>query len=250
MHTKLLTQILPTMLIGSLGSASAALVANQTVGIDFASANPAFGAASGGTSGNFIEFSSSLADGATSGVVTLTQDLTGAAVAGVSFTVTNNLGKDASLTSVASNDTMVPAPFTGAEIFDDSWGGANVGSTTRADAGALANGANIVIFFAGLDDSLTYDLTGGGNFVNNNFDTIWTSGATTATTDNGTTPFVTLSDLSTDGAGNLSVTVEREAVQLFIAAVTLTANAPMIPEPSSSLLMGLGLLAGLARRRR
>ena len=201
------------------------LSAGETIGIDFASPNAVFGAIGDGTSGNFIEFTSSVTDG-DSETIALTQNLIGAAVTDVFLTVENNLGKEASLTGVASNNTAVPAPFDGAEIFDDSWGGANVGNDTRADFGPLTDSANIVLTFSGLDDSLTYDLTGGGNFANNNFDTIWTSGDTTATTDNGTTPFVTLSDLSTDGAGNLSVTVERDAVQLLISAVTLTANGP------------------------
>ncbi|MEN8755254.1 MAG: PEP-CTERM sorting domain-containing protein [Akkermansiaceae bacterium] len=121
----------------------------------------------------------------------------------------------------------------------------SVGNSGRADFGTLNNASNIVLTFTGLDDSLSYDVTGGGNFTNNNFDTVWTFGATTATTNNGVAPFVTLAGLSTDGSGNLSVIVTRGANQLLFSAVSLTA----IPEPSSSLLMGLGLLAGFARRR-
>ena len=220
-----------THLITTLGllalqqSAYSQLSSGETIGIDFASPNAVFGAAGDGTSGNFIEFTSSVTDG-DSETIALTQNLTGVAVTNVFLTVENNLGKEASLTGVTSNNTAVSPPFDGAEIFDDSWGGANVGNDSRADFGPLADGANIVLTFSGLDDSLTYDIKGGGNFGNNNFDTTWTSGDTTATTANGTTPFVTLSGLITDGSGNLSVTVERDAAQLLISAVTLTANGP------------------------
>ena len=50
-------------------------------------------------------------------------------------------------------------------------------NANRADTGTLAADANIVITFTGLDTSFLYDLTGGGSFGNDNFNTIWTSGA-------------------------------------------------------------------------
>ncbi|MEN8866724.1 MAG: hypothetical protein ABF380_05125 [Akkermansiaceae bacterium] len=226
MTQKLLPVILAVLGVFSLHQPSyCQLALGETIGIDFASPNSLFGSGGDGTSGNFIEFTSTIANGA-SETITLSQNLAGTAVTGVSLTVENNLGKEASLTGVTSNNTAVPAPFDGADIFDDNWGGASVGNSGRADFGTLNNTSNIVLTFTGLDDSLSYDVTGGGNFNNNNFDTVWTSGGTTATTVNNVTPFVTLSSLTTDGTGNLSITITRASAQLLFSAVTLTAMEP------------------------
>ena len=84
-----------------------------------------------------------------------------------------------------------------------------------------------VLTFTGLDDELCYNVTGGGAFNNNNFDTIWTAGDVSATTDSTSTTggeFVTLSKLATDGSGNLAVTVRRANVQILFTAVTIVAN--------------------------
>ena len=74
---------------------------------------------------------------------------------------------------------------------------------------------------------MLYSVTGGGAFNNNNFDTVWTAGDVSATTDSVSATggeFVTLSDLATDGSGNLSVTVTRANVQILFTAVTIEAT--------------------------
>ena len=203
-------------------------ILGTTVGFDFESPTPAFGDASVGTSGNFNLFNTQATDGATisqTGFI----DLTGASVPSLGLEVANNLGKDTGLTGVVSNATTV-SPFNETSIYTDSYGAANVGNPNRADTGELTDDSNIVLTFTGLDDGLLYDVTGGGAFNNSNFDTVWTAGDMSATTDSVSTTggeFVTLSDLATDGSGNLSVTVTRANVQLLFSAVTIEATEPV-----------------------
>ena len=197
---------------------------------DFESPTPAFptdGSNAGvGTNPatNFNLFDTQAADGATVSFSGVVIDLAGAPVAGVGLDVTNNLGKATGLTGVVSNMTI--SPFDDTSIYSDNYGAANVGNMDRADFGELTDESNIVLTFTGLDDELCYNVTGGGAFDNNNFDTIWTAGFVSATTDSTSTTggeFVTLSNLVTDGSGNLTVTVRRANVQILFSAVTIRA---------------------------
>ena len=206
-------------------TAQAQLAIGDVAGFDFESPTPVFGDMSVGTdsSTNFNLFDTQAADGETvmqSGFV----DLTGAPIMGLGLEVTNNLGKDTGLTGVVSNPTV--SPFNDTSIYSDSYGAANVGNMDRADFGLLTDDSNIVLTFTGLDDELSYNVTGGGAFNSNNFDTVWTAGDVSATTDSTSATggaFVTLSDLATDGSGNLTVTVTRANVQLLFSAVTIEA---------------------------
>ena len=210
-------------------TAQAQLTIGDVAGFDFESPTPVFptdGSSAGvGTNAatNFNLYNTQAADGTTvmqSDFV----DLAGAPVTGLCLEVTNNLGKDTGLTGVVSNPTV--SPFNDTSIYSDSYGAANVGNMDRADFGLLTEESNIVLTFTGLDDELCYNVTGGGGFNSNNFDTVWTAGDVSATTDSTSTTggaFVTLSDLATDGSGNLTVTVTRANVQLLFSAVTIEA---------------------------
>ena len=233
--------------------AQGAITVGTVIGIDFESPSPVFGTGSVGTASatNFNTFDVQAADGATASFVGTVIDTLGVSILDVGIDVTNNLGKATGLTGVFSGATTV-APFNETSIYSDSYGAANVVSMNRADFGTLTDASNVVIRFTGLDDSFTYDLTGGGVFGSNNpnnFNTIWASGGQSATTDSDSSSggeFVTLAGLAPDSSGELSVTVTRANVQLLFSAVTLTA----VPEPSTSLLAGLAGLGLLVRRRR
>ena len=211
-------------------TAQAQLTIGDVAGFDFESPTPVFptdGSSAGvGTNAatNFNLYNTQAADGTTvmqSDFV----DLAGAPVTGLCLEVTNNLGKDTGLTGVVSNPTV--SPFNDTSIYSDSYGAANVGNMDRADFGLLTEESNIVLTFTGLDDELSYNVTGGGAFNSNNFDTVWTAGDVSATTDSVSATggeFVTLSDLATDGSGNLSVTVTRANVQILFTAVTIEAT--------------------------
>lgn len=231
------------------GASNAAIVAGDTIGIDLATPAPVFGstpnvAPAAGT--NFNAFNTQTADGATAsaGVGSLIRTSDGAAVAGVDFSVTNNMGKASGLTGVTGQ--AGPAPFDDATIYEDNYGAANVGNSGRADFGNLPDGANLVFTFSGLDDSLLYTVSGGYQHGNANFNTTWDIDGQSATTDNTGTGYITLSGLSTDGSGNLEITVTK-STQLFVSGLTLEAA---VPEPGSMALLGLGGLAMLKRRRR
>ncbi|MEP4077180.1 PEP-CTERM sorting domain-containing protein [Haloferula sp.] len=228
-------------------TANAALVLGDTVGIDFASPNVVFGtnnAVDPAPATNFNKFDTDTAAGATAsfGAGTLI-NTTGATVSLVDFSVTNNMGKAAGLTAVPG--LVGPAPFDDATIYVDNYGAANVGNGSRADFGTLPAGANLVFTFSGLDDGLSYTVSGGFDHASTNFNTTWDIDGQSATTDTSGTGYITLSDLETDGSGNLEITVTK-STQLFVSGLTLTA----VPEPSSAILLGAGGLLLLSRRNR
>ena len=148
------------------------------------------------------------------------------------FSVQNNSGKDSGLTGITG--VAGPGIFNDATIFSDSYGGANVGNAARADGGTLAADGNFVFTFSGLDDSFTYDVSGGYDQDNANFNTVWEAtgtanaaiGAVTTDGANGD-GFATLTGLQTDGSGNLEITVTR-TTQLFVAGLSLTAIEPAV----------------------
>lgn len=206
----------------------------ESIGIDFASPNPVFGvdssaAPAGGT--NFNAFDVQTADGATAFFEGTLLNLNGESTS-VGFSVTNNMGKDSGLTGIAGS--LGPAPFDDLTIAADIFGAANVGNANRADAGTLAADANLVFTFSGLDDTLLYRVAGGylHSSANDNFNTTWESDGQSATTANTSgeseAGYITLSGLSTDGNGNLEITVTK-SVQLFVAGLTLTASGPPLP---------------------
>ena len=233
--------------IASTASAQT-LALGDSIGIDFASPDavfpdepPATSAPAAGT--NFNAFDTATEDMATASFSGTLITLTGGTT-GIGFSVTNNMGKASSLTGIEGSPG--PAPFDDATIGVDNYGAANVGNESRADFGVLLGevedgivvseeAANMVFTFSGLDDSLAYEVTGGylHSNPNDNFNATWDIDGQSATTANTSglpdAGYITLTNLSTDGAGNLEITVTR-TVQLFVSGLTVTAVDPTVAD--------------------
>lgn len=231
--------------VGMTGAANAAITAGTTIGIDFGS-TPYAG------SGNFNDFGHpNIADGAISTFAGTLINLDGGNVTGVGFSVENQSG-DNTADALISNGSAGPTPFDESSIYVDGLISNQSGSTGGLDAGGY-----LLLTFTGLDDSLTYNLTGGFEGPNANFNATWSfdSGSTGISTNQNdsissfvatsTDGYKSADGLQTDGSGNLVIQVTRTN-HVTVGGLTLE----VVPEPSTTALLGLGGLALILRRRK
>ena len=189
-----------------------------SLGIDFGSIAPA-----GGT--NFNQFDLDTDDGETETLPAGSLiDLEGNTLAGISFSLTNDTGQDTTRANVTSGQNGDGNLIVDASVFEDSY------ISNNQAAAPLDADANFVLTFSGLDDSLTYDLSGGFANGNGNFDANWTVGGQTLLAAPG---YVGFENLSTDGSGNLEIVVSRETLHVTLGALTLTAKTLAVPEVAS-----------------
>ncbi|MDF7799604.1 hypothetical protein P4C99_09010 [Pontiellaceae bacterium B1224] len=222
--------------IGLACSAQADIAEGQIIGIDFGGIAPA------GVS-TFNQFSVG-GDASTAGLVagatnTLTSvaDISGSTVSGVQFSLINNSGQIAwdFVNGSAGYGLMTDASVYGDALISNNASGRN-----------LPAGAHFVLRFTGLDDSLTYELDGGFEFNNQNFNATWEADGQSFTTDiNNGAGWGTLTGLSTDGSGNLDIMVTRSN-HIAVGGLTLEA----IPEPATQGLVATFGGAVLFIRRR
>lgn len=136
--------------------------------------------------------------------------------------------------NVGTTGASIPSPFNSAIVED--WGG-------------VASSNGYVITLTGLNNNLTYDLDYalGGFTANSGVDNLILSSGTSSTNIGlvDVAPvFASLNGLTTDGAGNLAITISGDVAA--VSGLSITA----VPEPTSAALLGLSSLAFMLRRRR
>ena len=178
------------------------------IGVDFGPAAPV---------GNYNQYNRT--SGGTMGVGTVI-NTSGAVVSGISLTIT-------APTMWSNDDAADSTDLPGQPAFFDD--------THLTDwIGEGTAGLDIDLTFSGLDDSLIYKLVIGSGFIKNDTstDTDWTVGGQTNTSvhDVGASAYVTFSDLTTDGSGNLVITSDAAASGTpnltVVSPLRLTASDP------------------------
>ncbi|MEP4077179.1 PQQ-dependent sugar dehydrogenase [Haloferula sp.] len=201
---------------------SSTLLEGQSIGIDFGVTAPVAGS-------NFNHFSDvDISNGATETFAALGMgdliNTAGGTLTDVGFTVTNLSGQDSGRATVTGEEgfgSMADATIYGDSIISNSTG-----------SNPLSAGGNLVLTFTGLDDALTYKLTGGYDQNNDNFDATWEADGKSFTTDgnlSGSIGYDSLTGLSTDGSGNLVITVTR-SLHVTIAGLELEAISLTNPD--------------------
>ncbi|VGO13210.1 Arylsulfatase [Pontiella desulfatans] len=206
--------------LGVAGAALAGISVGQTIEIDFGTDSSALNAYTDVV----------ISNGVTESFIGTLKDTTGADVAGVGFSVENKTGDDSG--EAASTDRL---------LSNDS---ASTGRLTDGTVDPLTRG-HFVLTFSGLDPALAYDLTGGYDNDNDNFNAIWQADGQSYTTDSdGGTGYGTLTGLKTDGSSNLVIYVIREndASHATIGDLALAAFTPPLPpiEPGDVIRVDFG----------
>ncbi|MEP2775699.1 MAG: PQQ-dependent sugar dehydrogenase [Luteolibacter sp.] len=203
--------ILCSVCFGVWASTSqAGLLAGRGIGIDFGATTPTTGL-------NFNPHSDVvIPNGNTESFPGTLIDTSGAAVAGVGFSVKNLTGDDTGEATVVGLQGTASGPFSNASIYADSLISNDSGTTGRLTSGdSVIDGsgdrAHFVLTFTGLNDGLRYNLIGGYDQNHANFNAIWQADGQEFTTDNDGVGFGSLSGLATDGNGNLVIHVIRES---------------------------------------
>ncbi|MDF7825987.1 sulfatase-like hydrolase/transferase [Pontiellaceae bacterium B12227] len=205
----------------SVLSVQAEISVGQTIGIDFGSIAPAAGQ-------NFNNYSDvTIADGAVESFPGTLIDTAGSDVTGVGFSVSNATGQ-------ATGRATASPGVEGAGLMTDSTVYSDWLISNQSSGYTLDSDGHFVFTFTGLDDNLAYDLTGGFDSDNANFDAIWSAdGQSFTTVPAGSVGYGTLSGLTTDGSGNLEIKVARNTLHVTAAGLTLTAVTPPLPSMES-----------------
>ena len=152
----------------------------------------------------------------------------GSAVPNVTFTFENSSGQIAF--DFTTSGQVGEGLFTDATVFGDAIISNDSPNTGRP---VEANEDTFILTFSNLNDSLDYNIVGGWSQLtaqgapNNNFNAVWSADGQSFTTNANTTGYGSLSGLSTDGAGNLVITVTGigPAAQITASGITLQATS-------------------------
>ena len=170
-------------------------------------------------------------------------DITGASMTGIEFVLTN---ADQISWDFGLGGTGGAGGVSGGGLITNQSVYADALICNDAKNRVLVSGVDFMYFtFTGLDDSLTYNLSGGWDNNSGNFDATWAADGKSVTTDvNGSGGgYASLTGLSTDGSGNLvvSVTGDGDAAHITVAAMTLTAFSEAVTEIGN---VSIGMIPG------
>jgi len=196
------------------------LAAGSSIGVDF-------GATLSVESSNFNDYTDvTIVNAATESYEDLgagyLTDTDGNSLGAVGFSITNNSGQATGRATV-SNGVSGTGLMTDASIYSDSIISNHTSSfpLTSGTVSPLTRG-HLKLTFSGLDDTLAYNLVGGFDNDNGNFDAIWlASGESFLTT--AEEGYGLMTDLSTDGSGNLDIYVVANSNHITIGALQLSA---------------------------
>lgn len=231
-------------------SANAALTANQSIGIDFATTGPSTGSGYGAeTDFNVLNGNGNLADGT---VI----DTNGSTLSGVSISLTGAFSDNAPMGDgdVIGYDTAAPGAYYDGTPYSD---------LSFNDGIFTSPGNAFTITISGLSDALTYDISAIGRIGRLDGNTFSLTAGDNAVSDSDTYGNIanvaggSINPLSVSGAtstgGVLTITFDdpTDAEWYGVNALHVTAvSAAAVPEPSSTALLGLGGLALILRRRK
>jgi autotransporter-associated beta strand protein len=199
--------------LGLACATNAELSSGQTIGIDFGSVATSAGV-------NFNDFGNpTVLSGASASFSGALINTDGGEVTGIGFSVQNNTGQDTvSTVSVGGNAGL--SPFDEATIYGDRFISNENSSRPIADTG------HFLLIFTGLNDSQTYNISGGYDGGNNNFDSTWSivtdSQTQTFASTTGANAYQTMTDVHSVG-GELIIKVNERTKHVCVGGLTLTA---------------------------
>ncbi len=199
------------------------LAGGSSLSVDFGSIEPE-------SSTYFNHYSDlTIANAATEAFANILTDSEGSYLGGVGFSITNNSGQETGRAVVNTGSAGYPF-ITDSTVYTDCLISNDTAAAPLTDGtvSPLTRG-HFVLTFTGLDDSLTYNLSGGFYNGNSNFNSIWTADGESFSADNADSGYGILTDLSTDGNGTLEISVMRASNEshLAIGALRLTAVGPI-----------------------
>ncbi|MGJ8673454.1 hypothetical protein [Rubritalea sp.] len=229
---RIITTFLITNLVTYALPVFAGIPLGETVGIDFDSSNhggksPAkslifnhFDDGKGIINGDTLSYSKPL-------ITTESKQLTG-----VGFSLTNNTGQ-------VTNRVNEQEGYGGSGVFSEPSIYADRILSNDTASMKLDENAHFLLTFSGLDDDLSYNLSGGYDCANDNFDSIWSAGDQSFKSLAGS-GYGTLTGLRTDGRGTLVIRVKRNTKHVTIGGLTLTATVTPFLSDKHSALMHFG----------
>ncbi|MFC5050443.1 hypothetical protein ACFPK9_07445 [Rubritalea spongiae] len=225
--------LITTAFLSSQLTSLADIRVGETIGIDFDNAGNGKGIAPPGKSRfNHFTEGKGIKNGETLTYTKPLRTTKGRPLNGVSFSFTNNTGQS---TNRIKDQEGQPGPGL---LSAPSISGDRILSNDTLEMPINKDG-HFVLTFSGLDDTLSYTLTGGYQGSRPNFDAIWSADGQSfeSLLQAG---YGTLTGLRTDGRGTLKIIVQKRTKHVILAGLTLTATIAPYSSDKHAALINLG----------